>query len=279
MFKLGNVKGIANIIAAFAKEHTPELLIGLGIAGGVTSTILAVKATPKAVKKIEAAIDDVNEQLLHDAVEKGQSEYSPIDRLRPADVVKVCWKDFLPTAITGVASVVCIVGGTNVALRRNAALITACKISEMTIKDLQEYKAKATEELGDAKNTEVEKVVDDVNAERRIHDIDMSCVAISGNGPILYFDKMGGQWFRSDKESIREAVNQVNHSINSDMCASLNDLYDQLDMPNTIAGNILGWDADHGLMTPKFVSKLTSSGVPVVVFTTSIEPRVNYDRM
>lgn len=29
-------------------KHSPEILIGLGIAGMITSTIMAVKATPKA---------------------------------------------------------------------------------------------------------------------------------------------------------------------------------------------------------------------------------------
>ena len=279
MFKLPNLKGIATIITIFAKDHTPELLIGLGIAGGVTSTVLAVKATPKAIKKIESAIEDVNEQLLHDAVERGQSVYSPIDKLKPLDVVKVCWKEFLPTAITGVASIVCIVGGTNVAVRRNTALITACKIAETSIKDLQEYRAKAAEALGEEKNTEVEAAVDTANAERVVHNIDMSSVAISGKGPILYYDKMGGQWFRSDKESIREAINYINHSMNADMYVSLNDLYDQLDMPDTIAGRILGWNIDNGLMSAKYTSQLTACGIPIVVFTTSIEPRVNYDRI
>ena len=32
----------------FLSKHSPEILVGLGITGMVTTTMLAVKATPKA---------------------------------------------------------------------------------------------------------------------------------------------------------------------------------------------------------------------------------------
>ena len=34
-------------------KHSPEILVGLGITGMVTTTVLAVKATPKALMLIE----------------------------------------------------------------------------------------------------------------------------------------------------------------------------------------------------------------------------------
>ena len=38
---------------SYLSNHSPEILIGLGIASMTTSTILAVKATPKALKLLE----------------------------------------------------------------------------------------------------------------------------------------------------------------------------------------------------------------------------------
>ena len=38
-------------------KHSPEILTGIGIAGMITSTILAVKATPKALTLIAEAED------------------------------------------------------------------------------------------------------------------------------------------------------------------------------------------------------------------------------
>ena len=43
---------IKGVLIGFDK-HSPEILIGLGIASAVTSTVLAVKATPKALQLIK----------------------------------------------------------------------------------------------------------------------------------------------------------------------------------------------------------------------------------
>ena len=39
-------------------KHSPELLMGFGIAGWAVGTVLAVKATPKAMRCIEEATND-----------------------------------------------------------------------------------------------------------------------------------------------------------------------------------------------------------------------------
>lgn len=274
MIKIGNFKSVMKIITAFAKQHSPELLVGLGIAGMTTTTVLAVRATPKAVEKIHVAIADKNEKLFDDAVARQEDKYTPITKLKSGDVIKLCWKDYLPAAATGIASIVCIVGGTNITLRRNAALVTACKLSEITIKDLQEYKNKVVETIGETKNEEIEAKVAQDHVDKA--SINMDSTIISGNGPILYFDKIGGQWFKSDKETIREAINRLNHTMNDDMYVSLNDFYDEMNMPHTVAGDRLGWNRDYGLIEPKFSSHLTPGGVPVVVLSTRLEPRVDY---
>ena len=60
---------------ASLKKRSPEILIGMGIAGMVTTTILAVKATPKAVE----LINDRKEEL-------------EVDTLNPIETVKAAWK-------------------------------------------------------------------------------------------------------------------------------------------------------------------------------------------
>ena len=41
-----NIKTMAKSVWAGAKKHSPEILIGMGIAGAASSVIFAVKATP-----------------------------------------------------------------------------------------------------------------------------------------------------------------------------------------------------------------------------------------
>lgn len=274
MIKLGNLKSITNVITVFAKSHSSELLVGLGIAGMATSTVLAVRATPTASQKIKDAIDDENEILMDAAVRNKQDEYSPITRLRVTNTIRLCWRDYAAAAITGTASAICIIGGTRISLKRNAALVTAVKLSELTIKDLQEYKNKVVETIGVEKSDEIEEEIDKKHVEST--SINLGGDIISGNGPILYFDKIGGQFFKSDKETIREAVNRLNHTMNDDMYVSLNDLYDELGLPHTVAGDELGWNREHGLIDIRFSSQLTPSGIPIVVVSTRLEPRTNY---
>ena len=52
-----NRQGTAKIfkqLAASVRKHSPAVLTGIGIAGMVTAAVLAVKATPKAMRLIEA---------------------------------------------------------------------------------------------------------------------------------------------------------------------------------------------------------------------------------
>lgn len=44
-----NLKAIARSMGMALQKHSPEILTGIGIAGMITTTILAVRATPKAL--------------------------------------------------------------------------------------------------------------------------------------------------------------------------------------------------------------------------------------
>ena len=53
-----NFSGIMNITKGFIMKHSPEILIGAGIVGMFTTTVIAVKNTPKAIKRIEEAEEE-----------------------------------------------------------------------------------------------------------------------------------------------------------------------------------------------------------------------------
>ena len=120
------------------KKHSPEILTAVGIVGMVTTTILAVKATPKAME----LIDNKKEEL----------ELSPDESLKPIEVVKTAWKPYMPAVVTGVSSMACIIGASSIHVKRNAALMTAYQISNTA---LTEWKQKATESLGEEKVKEI----------------------------------------------------------------------------------------------------------------------------
>ena len=68
-------------------KHSPEILIGLGIAGMITSTIMAVKATPKVLILIEDEKRHINHEILEQAKADGIEECERVERLEPIDVI------------------------------------------------------------------------------------------------------------------------------------------------------------------------------------------------
>ena len=52
MSKVNLSKVFKNVQTSIAK-HSPEILIGMGVAGMISTTVMAVKATPKAMKLME----------------------------------------------------------------------------------------------------------------------------------------------------------------------------------------------------------------------------------
>ena len=51
--KKPNFKQIARDVQNIVGKYSPQILTGIGIAGMFTTVVLAVKATPKALKLIE----------------------------------------------------------------------------------------------------------------------------------------------------------------------------------------------------------------------------------
>ena len=48
-----NMTALFRDIQSAVSKHSPEILTGLGVAGMITTTVLAVRATPKALELIE----------------------------------------------------------------------------------------------------------------------------------------------------------------------------------------------------------------------------------
>jgi len=95
---------IKNVKSALSK-HSPEILTGIGIIGMITTTVMAVRATPKALILID---------------EKKKEEGS--EALTPIETVKTAWKCYIPAAVIGTASTFCLIGASAVNAKRSAVL-------------------------------------------------------------------------------------------------------------------------------------------------------------
>ena len=245
-------KIVKNVKRSIVK-HSPEILTGMGIAGMIATTVISVKATPKALK------------MLEDEKEKREKELSK------TDVVKTAWKCYIPAAITGTASILCIIGASSVNNKRNAALVTAYTLSETALK---EYQGKVIETIGEKK----EKMIQDDIAKDKLlkNPIGKNEVILTEKGDTLCYDTLSGRYFKSDIDKIKRIQNELNERMLSEMYISLNDFYYELGLSNTKQGDDLGWNIDNGLINIKFSACITENNEPCIVLDYDYAPRYDF---
>ena len=240
---------------SYLSKHSPEILIGLGIASMTTSTILAVKATPKALKLLE--------------YEKNQNGKD----LTKKEVIKTTWKEYIPAASFGIGGIVCVACGCRIGTKRSAALATAYAISERT---LLTYKDKVIETIGEKKEREIRQKIkqDEIDKNPPVE----SKVIITQKGNSLIKDEYSGRYFRSDLDSIRKACNELNKELLHSDYMSLNQWYSAIGLEMIKDGHRLGWNIDKGLLELDFDTCLVGDE-PCIVIEYSRAPEPNFDMM
>lgn len=237
-----------------AKKHSPEILTGIGIAGMITTTIMAVRATPKALMLIEEKKEELE-----------------TEELTAKETVIAAWTCYVPAAVTGTVSIFCLIGASSVNMRRRAALATAYTLSESALK---EYQEKVVETIGEKK----EQSIRDAVAKDKIDKKPASnCeVFITEKGNTLCFDAVSGRYFKSDIDKIKKAENELNRRMRDEMYISLNDFYYEIGLDGISIGDELGWNIDKGYINLQFSSQLDDNGTPCLVLGYLVEPRYDY---
>lgn len=257
MNKTNVAKFFKNAKVAVTK-HSPEILTGIGIAGMVTTTILAVKATPKALRLMEL-----------------KKEAEQTDKLTPVETVKTTWKCYIPAAVIGTASIACLVGASTVSARRNAALATAYALSETALTD---YRRKVVETLGDKKDRAVMDAVAKEKVEKT--PVKEQEIVFTNNGETLFLDILSGRHFKSDINKVRQAVNNFNECLLKDDYLELNEFYYHLGLPPTKLGESIGWHVIDGLVeiyeSPHLI-QINGENVPCIAINHRVAPRYDYE--
>ena len=243
----------------FLGKHSPEILTGIGIGGMVTSTVLAVKATPKALALLEEARTN----------EDGTLE----DKLTIVETVKVAWKPYVPAIAVGIASISCIIGASRVNYKRNAALATAYALSERT---LINYRDKVIETLGEKKEKEVRDKISQDEIDKK--PISSSQVIITPKGNTLFMDSITGRYFRSDLDSIKKAVIELNMEISHQNYISLNEFYSNIGLDRISNGDNLGWNIDNGYVEIDYSTCLADNDEPCIVIDYISQPKYDFDK-
>ena len=244
----------------FLSKRSPEILVGIGIVGMITTTVLAVRATPKALKLIE------------EEKKKEQTE-----KLTPIETIKVAWKPYIPAAITGVLSTTCLIGASATNYRRNAALATAYQIASTTLTD---YKAQVVESIGEKK----EKTIRDKVAQKKLDENPEVTreVIVTGTGDVLFVEPVSMRSFTFDIEKLRKVFNDLNYRmvVGVEEYTSLSELYSEIGLPKTAVSDDLGWNlGKDGQIEYEFHACTTQDGKPALMIEYLVAPRRGFEKL
>lgn len=239
-------------------KHSPEILTGIGIAGMVSATVMAVKATPKAL--------DVMAELKEERADK------PDDvRSMRKETIKRVFPVYVPTIVTTGVSIACLIGAASTNARRNAALATAYSLSETAMK---EYQSKVIETVGKKKERDIRDAVAKERVEK--NPIGRNEIVITKRGDTVCYDVLSGRYFKSDVDTIKRIVNELNARLISEMYISLNEFYYELGLSDTKQGNDLGWNLGDGLIDVRFSAQILDDNQPCIVLDYGFAPRYDF---
>lgn len=201
----------------FWHRNGSTILTVLGGVGVVATSVLAVKATPKAMQLIEEAKE-----------EKG-------DELTKWEIVQVSAPTFIPAAVLGTATVMCIFGANLLNKRQQASLASAYGLLNSSY---TEYKKKVIELYGDDAEAKVrEEIAKDHYNEEEFEVVD------EGDGKVLYYDEYSRRYFRATPLAVKHAEYEINKMLTNGYYVYLNEFYQLLGIDETDYGNFMGWNS------------------------------------
>jgi len=187
-----------------------------------------------------------------------QDGYAVDPKVRRKMRVKLVWKLYIPTAVSAVGTVGCVVASNRVSFAKTIAAQSAFAVSQQAF---GEYRDKVVQEFGEHKALAVRDKV----AEDKVTNNPPSALLLSSTGNVLCCELYTGRYFTSDMETLRKAQNEVNSIALKREYATLDDLYHILELQRTSVSNDLGWGSEK-LMDLEFTTVLTPDGRPCLAF-------------
>lgn len=198
----------------FLNKNGSTILTCLGGLGVVVTSIMAVKATPKALALLEKVEEEKGEELTK------------------FETVRIAAPVYIPSALVGVSTLACIFGANILNKRQQAGLISAYALLDSSYK---EYKNKVVELYGeDANNTVKEELAKD-----KYEEIDISV----NDGKQLFYDEFSRRYFESTTENVLRAEYELNRMMSQDSGLFLNEFYELLGLEPVEYGDYLGWSS------------------------------------
>lgn len=256
-----SVNGVASKAVMKLKKHSPEILVVAGIAGTVVSAVLACKATTKVAEILDetkGTLDTIHEGMETGAI-NGQ-EYTTDDGKKDTVVVYAqtgmkLAKLYCPAIILGTLSITSILASNNILRKRNVALGAAYAAID---KSFKEYRGRVIERFGDQVDTELKygikakkfeeiEVDPETGKEKKVKKTVMVADPNLQSDYAVYFDSKSRNYETNpdyNRMFLKAQQAFANDKLQTRGHLFLNEVLDDLDLPRTPAGQIVGWTKD-----------------------------------
>lgn len=196
----------------FFKRNSATILTFVGVAGVIATSVMAVKATPKALRMIEDAKKEKGEKLTY------------------TETFAVAASSYIPAVVTGAATIGCIISANILNKRQQASLISAYALMNQSFKD---YKKKVNELYGENAGTQVRGTIVKDKYDEREFDFE--------DGKKLYYDMCSERYFEATPFAVQRAEYELNRINVMNSYACLNDWYTALNLEPLEHGWNFGW--------------------------------------
>lgn len=256
-----SVNGVTSKAVMKLKKHSPEILVVAGIAGTVVSAVLACKATTKVAEILDetkGTLDTIHEGMETGAI-NGQ-EYTNEDGKKDTVVVYAqtgmkLAKLYGPAIILGTLSITSILASNNILRKRNVALGAAYAAIDRSFK---EYRGRVIERFGEQVDTELKygikakkfeeiEVDPETGKEKKVKKTVMVADPNLQSDYAVYFDSKSRNYETNpdyNRMFLKAQQAFANDKLQTRGHLFLNEVLDDLDLPRTPAGQIVGWTKD-----------------------------------
>ena len=170
-----------NKVLSFLNRNGSTILTCIGAIGVIATSVMAVKATPKAIKMIESDSMDNHDSDPYAYTKK--------------EAIKSAWKCYIPAVVTGASTIACIFGANVLNKHYQASLMSAYALLDHSYK---EYKEKADELMGEEFDHKVkEEIAKDKYEEYEKTD---------SSEKLLFMDFATLQYFEATMDSVLQKV-------------------------------------------------------------------------
>lgn len=219
------------------KEHSSTILTFIGATGVVVTTILAVKATPKAMKLIEEEKKKRSEVISKTIyADNKKIEYNEIVEkdITSYDKFKIAWKPYIPAFLTGLGTISCIFGANILNKRTQASLMSSYLLLSKYFNEYK-YEANNTYVLEEGKNAN--QTIQKSLFERKIKKDPPKDISINNDEMLIYLPLYATTHFNdgyitTSKDIMLNLEKRINDEMDKEGYICINKIYSWLGINN-----------------------------------------------